>query len=222
MRPALSKVCTKCATAKPLDQYSKAPRGLHGTKSTCKACDAARHQALGLSRALPPDQLRSRIEARRGDTKQCAKCKAIKTRAEFSKSRDGKYGPVLRSWCKPCSSVRAYRWFLDHRERAIETQRRYNRLKFFGLTQEAFEELMRSQGGLCAICGRDEEATHPRTGSKFYLAVDHCHQTGLVRGLLCQRCNRAMGMFGDDPQVMQKAIDYLLLHRGEADDQGGP
>lgn len=64
------------------------------------------------------------------------------------------------------------------------------------------------QGGVCAICKKPER--HRSNGPKVKrLAVDHDHTTGEVRGLLCNNCNRALGLFGDDVTALQAAIDYL-------------
>lgn len=61
---------------------------------------------------------------------------------------------------------------------------------------------LESQGGLCAICGRSESLEQA-------LALDHCHKTGRLRGLLCMQCNTGLGMFRDNPETLQAAIDYL-------------
>ena len=61
----------------------------------------------------------------------------------------------------------------------------------------------RQPGGLCLICKKPPLGKHTRLG------VDHCHATGRVRGLLCNRCNRAMGMFEDDPDLLVAAAAYL-------------
>jgi ribosomal protein S14 len=63
------------------------------------------------------------------------------------------------------------------------------------------------QGGLCAICGKPE--TTKRKGVTFQLAIDHCHDTGRVRGLICRRCNSGLGYFYDDPMLLQRALGYL-------------
>lgn len=62
-------------------------------------------------------------------------------------------------------------------------------------------ELYASQAGLCAICGKEPEDRR--------LAMDHCHATGRVRGLLCMHCNVGLGMFKDNKEVLEKAIAYL-------------
>ncbi|MBW1743926.1 MAG: endonuclease VII domain-containing protein [Deltaproteobacteria bacterium] len=63
------------------------------------------------------------------------------------------------------------------------------------------------QGGVCAICGDPE--TNQRNGRTIRLSIDHDHETGQVRGLLCVRCNTGLGLFGDNIEVIQKVVDYL-------------
>lgn len=76
--------------------------------------------------------------------------------------------------------------------------------RYFGMTIAEYDALMEKQGGVCAICRGVE--TH---GTFTHLAVDHCHQTNQVRGLLCNQCNRALGGFRDDPERLRRAIEYL-------------
>ena len=112
-----------------------------------------------------------------------------------------------------CASARSLQWYKDNPERAIANKRKANLAANYGLTVADYNALLREQGGVCAICGKDEPNAHGRNGKKFRLSVDHCHATGGVRGLLCQKCNRAIGLLGDDPVLMRKAISYLLRHR---------
>lgn len=65
-------------------------------------------------------------------------------------------------------------------------------------TREDYQRLLDQQGGACAICERECE-----------LVVDHCHQTGVVRGLLCGACNSGLGMLGDDLPSLEAALAYL-------------
>lgn len=82
-------------------------------------------------------------------------------------------------------------------------RRRQKTLSRYGLTQEAYDEMLVAQGGVCKLCL--EECVSGRN-----LAIDHCHETGLVRGLLCCRCNRGIGSLKDDPMILHRAIEYLL------------
>ena len=75
--------------------------------------------------------------------------------------------------------------------------------KSYGISLEDYRKILDSQGGSCWIC---------RGGtSKRFLAVDHCHKTGDVRGLLCARCNGVLADFRDNPEWFQRAIEYLAL-----------
>jgi hypothetical protein len=68
------------------------------------------------------------------------------------------------------------------------------------------------QGGVCAICSRPE--TRPdRSGNPQRLSVDHCHETGQVRGLLCHSCNITLGVARDDPEHLRAMADYVERHR---------
>lgn len=78
----------------------------------------------------------------------------------------------------------------------------------YGLSLEEFNALLEAQNYVCAICKKPETATaHP--GRKQWLAVDHDHTTGRVRGLLCSQCNRSLGGFQDSVMILKRAIDYM-------------
>jgi len=81
-----------------------------------------------------------------------------------------------------------------------------NLKKAHKITPEQRAEMLEKQNGHCAIC--------PRTtcSAGWHLAIDHCHKTGKIRGLLCDRCNFGIGLFGDDPKLMARAIKYLKVH----------
>jgi hypothetical protein len=72
----------------------------------------------------------------------------------------------------------------------------------YGITPDDYQRLNDEQGGVCAICKRDQ-----RDGKR--LAVDHNHETGAVRGLLCAHCNMGLGQLGDTPEHLRAALAYL-------------
>ncbi len=76
----------------------------------------------------------------------------------------------------------------------------------YGLTVDAYFYMQEEQGGNCLIC-KSSDVGHP---GQSKLHVDHCHSTGIVRGLLCTHCNRGLGAFKDSPRLLQSAIDYLV------------
>jgi hypothetical protein len=91
----------------------------------------------------------------------------------------------------------------------IDRVRSYKWKARFGITSEKYTEMLISQGGVCAICGQEETAQHNTSNRVQKLAVDHCHITGKIRGLLCQDCNRGISKFHDDPTILKNAIEYL-------------
>lgn len=87
------------------------------------------------------------------------------------------------------------KWALNNKDNILARHRR----RLYGLTPEQLTAMHESQQGLCAICKSSMENFH----------VDHCHKTGLVRGLLCHWCNIGLGNFVDSPERLQSAIEYL-------------
>jgi len=83
----------------------------------------------------------------------------------------------------------------------------------FGITLDEYNDRLARQGGLCAICRNAETVIDNRTQRPRSLAVDHCHVTDEVRGLLCTGCNQGIGNFRDDPDRLLAAIQYLTEAR---------
>jgi hypothetical protein len=116
-------------------------------------------------------------------------------------------GPHLRA----LAAANEKKWRERHpetnRKRSREWQERFRKEKAYGVSLEEFERLLVFQNGVCAVCRQPETAT--RNGKAMKLAVDHHHDSGLVRGLLCTNCNNGIGRFGDDPARLRAAADYL-------------
>jgi hypothetical protein len=93
-------------------------------------------------------------------------------------------------------------WTAQNREKVKVLRRKHNLKRYYGLTVAEHQALLLGQGGACAICTGDN-------GERRDLAVDHCHKTQKVRGLLCDRCNQAIGLFKDNPTLLRAAIAYL-------------
>jgi hypothetical protein len=74
----------------------------------------------------------------------------------------------------------------------------------YGISPGEYRKLLNVQGGACAICQRTDQKR---------LAVDHCHETGKIRALLCQRCNLVLGQVEDDPVLLEKMGQFLIAHR---------
>ena len=107
--------------------------------------------------------------------------------------------------CKPCK-VKANR---DKRianpEHFLHIERKSKFKNQYGITLEQYDKMLANQNGGCAICG----AKTPSNRTKYF-AIDHCHATGKVRGLLCMKCNRGLGLFNDRTDLLKSASNYLL------------
>ena len=91
----------------------------------------------------------------------------------------------------------------ENPEKTKEMYRRHNLKHFFGITPEDYDKMLEKQRSLCAICERHV------SNFKKRLAVDHCHHTGKIRGLLCASCNSGLGKLQDDVDYLESAILYL-------------
>jgi recombination endonuclease VII len=91
--------------------------------------------------------------------------------------------------------------------RTSESYRMYNVLKK-GLTQDQYNAMLEQQGGGCILCG----ARSPGKIKKHF-CIDHDHKTDRIRGLLCDACNRALGLFKDNPEILRRAAAYVEAHR---------
>lgn len=90
------------------------------------------------------------------------------------------------------------------REAQLERERQ-RRFRTYGITEAEYDAMLASQGGCCAICRTD-------TPTVKGWAIDHCHESGMVRGILCARCNSAIGLLGEDPQAIARAAEYVSRH----------
>ncbi len=107
--------------------------------------------------------------------------------------------------CERTSS--GQRYCADCRENADTVIRKTRHLRDYGLSYEQYQALLKRQGGACAIC----MCSLPENIGYRSLDVDHDHQSGQVRGLLCTSCNRAVGLLRDDPVIAEQMVLYLRL-----------
>lgn len=147
--------------------------------------------------------------------KTCIKCGETKPKSEFYKDKNRKDGFQYR--CKSCQNKMKKEWCEKNKEYVKHTSKTYYeknqkyyknyRLQSkFGLTLEQYNEMYNKQNGCCAICGIHQDAFTKA------LAVDHCHNTGKIRKLLCSNCNSAIGKLKEDIEIFKKAISYLKEH----------
>lgn len=115
-------------------------------------------------------------------------------RREFKRPKD-------RKRCPRCTVIKVLCEFPKHGGRCFECNNEIRIAKEYGLSTEFYRELLSRQNGQCGIC------TKPAVLKRH--AVDHCHSSGRVRGLLCFSCNIGLGHFHHDPELLKRAIAYL-------------
>lgn len=87
-------------------------------------------------------------------------------------------------------------------------RRHYNLQKRYSMSEDEWDKIFESQGKCCAICRTDTP-----TNEVYGWAVDHCHETGKIRGILCMKCNTGLGAFNDDTDIMIDAVTYILSYK---------
>jgi Recombination endonuclease VII len=146
--------------------------------------------------------------------KICGKCKEQKPTSMFYKNSMGKEG--FRSDCKKCNDTKAKEYYRVHKEeykvRSIDwhinnpDKLKNARLKkTYGIGLKDYIIMYERQNKRCKICLKLD------TGSvtKSRLCVDHCHITGKIRGLLCDKCNKGLGLFNDNAELLTTALRYI-------------
>lgn len=143
-------------------------------------------------------------------TKVCGKCKEEKPLAEFHKSKRHKQG--VKNECANCTNSYLRRHYQINKELYNNKSREGHYLRRYGLTYFDYLSMCESVGSCCQICSKELQVAGPGIGKGCMdiCVVDHCHSTGKIRGILCQTCNRGLGLFKDNSKVLQKASDYIL------------
>lgn len=130
----------------------------------------------------------------------CSTCLVDKPVSEFYKRKDRPIGRT--SSCKTCRTDKARMQWTPRKQSSYK-------LKFnYGITEDEYTSMLAQQNGVCAIC-KCAETAKSNAGYVKNLAVDHCHSTGKIRGLLCHGCNTAIGKLKDDIELLNNAIKYL-------------
>lgn len=176
-----AKWCSGCERELPLPSFASDRNRRDGLQPRCRECVAAYGAAhYRRRREAQGKPVRERVHVPEGH-KECRTCGEVKPHSEWHRNSTAPDGLATR--CKACKSVQG---------RAGHLKRQY------GMTVAQRDDMISSQSGVCTIC-LAAPAVH----------VDHCHETGRVRGVLCFNCNSAVGKLGDDPDTLRRATAYL-------------
>ena len=136
--------------------------------------------------------------------KTCKKCNQLKSLENYELSYSSKNPENRRYECKSCRNIRRK----EFGTRSGNGLREYNIKRLYGITPQQYKEMILKQDNKCAICQKIN--TFGPWNNK--LVIDHCHKTGKVRSLLYDKCNRGLGQFNDNPELLIEAIKYLKHH----------
>lgn len=174
-----NKTCSACSQCRPLAEFNRAKGDR--LKARCRECDRAYMKRYYAANKGAWDASRAKHRDRRN----------ARRRDEYRENEQ------LRQKC--IAQARDYRMRNPGRKRAS------NLFSMYGITVEQYAAMLAAQGGGCAICGRADNGGQRAK----WLHVDHCHRTGRVRGVLCAKCNKAIGLFADDPTLLVRGASYL-------------
>jgi len=144
--------------------------------------------------------------ARDGYRRDCKECFAARAKENYAKNRERDIARVKKWQQENADRLNAYRRQYRQRPDVKVRDRAAHLKRKFGITAAQYDAMLASQGGVCAICGdapKDDVSLH----------VDHEHESGRVRGLLCMRCNNALGLFKEDEELLWSALTYLGADR---------
>jgi hypothetical protein len=130
----------------------------------------------------------------------CRLCGQDKVAGDFTWKTNGKIAHGQK--CKSCFNE------INDTPEYKERQRDNHLKRLYGISADEYDTFYREQGGVCAICKQESDAT----GKNAKLHVDHDHATGKVRGLLCYRCNVSMGFLSENQERIYQILDYLNIH----------
>lgn len=192
MNPPQKKICGKCGQEKELEQFHRDRRLKDGRKGICAACCQAvlRHD-------YPPNENPAMIH-------RCPDCGNgyPLTLEHFHADRTSPSG--FQTYCKKCQYAQGAKYKAG--PKCKQVMRRSHLKRKYGISLGEYQAMADKQNQLCAICGEKKD-----------LHIDHDHVSGLIRGLLCGDCNRALGLFRDSTPVLRNAILYLNHGEGACD-----
>lgn len=186
------KTCPDCAQSKLLIDFPEQSMRSDKSGTYCKDCMLVRsRESYRRRQAAMGKGVRERRDLPEGQ-RWCPDCQTSLSLENFPRNKNNADG--RHTYCKPCHAARGQ----ETVSRLYGSTRSYHLKHRYGITEADYDRMLEDQGGLCAIC-LEQPAGH----------VDHCHETGKVRGLTCFNCNGGLGQFKDRVDIMLNAIDYL-------------
>ena len=196
--------CPNCKENKPFSCFYTNRSRANGYSNYCKKCCPI-VDARGEHRRATVEKFATILPA---EVKTCYSCKQTKSVEEF---RPRRRGDPLRGRVSDCNDCAGARGRINY-HKSSDKKKHLIALRKHNITAERYQEMLEEQGGVCAICKQKETRCDPRTGLTRRLSIDHCHTSGIIRQLLCGRCNMMIGLAQDNPELLVDAINYINRH----------
>lgn len=194
------KRCCDCGVEKPRDQFWANQSSPDGLAYYCKQCFGERNRLYAERRARREGRdytPRKKAPPVTDGERWCFGCDCALPLDQFIRNRNSPDG--RGNYCRPCQG----RMSTESRQRLHGTSRHYHLMRRYGIGAGDVDRMLDAQAWACPVC---------RVTLTLKTAhVDHDHQTGAVRGILCFNCNGGLGQFRDSPEVLRRAADYLEL-----------
>lgn len=192
------KTCSGCKVTKPLADFGQHLKNKDGLRSRCRSCEAKPPRtglcgACGESFLYKQRGKEAHVCARCSQTHHwCHICKTAKPRSDFHVQSSARSGLAYR--CKACTAEQGATEAGARAKKAVAVRARY------GISLEEYEALLSAPEGTCPCCGRS---------GRQKMVMDHCHETGRIRGVICSACNSGIGLLGDSIEGLERALAYL-------------
>lgn len=171
-------------------------------EARCVVCDTEQKKKQNVEARRQRDrEYHSRNKEKRAASYKGWKLKNLDKHIAYNKEWYKRNKPKIRARAKELRE-------LNHSSYAARA-REYR----YGIPIAEQELILYKQGGVCAICKC--VPTDKRNRGRRYLSLDHCHSNGIIRGFLCSECNTGIGQLNDDPELLTKAINYIIMHRSQ-------
>lgn len=193
----LKKICTTCKQEKSINEYHSHKRCLYGVRNECKVCRIKRQKKYQLKNT---EKIKKYFKKYYNDN-----ILKWKKRQESTEYKDKKNEDRRMKY----ANDKKYRDYVNKKVKEYRDRdplhKIKKRIRNHGITIDDYNNMLIEQDNKCAICKSSKSNT--KLTNVFY--IDHDHKTGKVRGLLCNKCNFALGQFNDDISILQNAIKYL-------------
>jgi hypothetical protein len=196
--PVQTKQCSQCTENKPLSEFGRDCTTRSGRYSSCKVCKKI------ASKTYKRDPIKA---------KAWRDASYVRNKDTINTARKNRYATDPEYRAHTIAKVMEYHWEnakeIYARRRKEVSKRRARRLAKYGLTEADYFRMLAEQGGCCKTCGAPKNGMG-KYGEPRDFDVDHCHARNVVRGLLCNQCNQAIGLMNDDAKRSQRITNYLV------------